>query len=107
MECCLVYMPASGQKEAERSGSALIEERLAACVNILAPIQSLFRWDGRVQREPETAFLAKTTRERFEALRRRVRELHSYETPCIVALPLADGDADFLAWIVRETRAAD
>ncbi len=101
----LVYMTASSTDEARTIGDALIEQRLAACVNILGPIQALFRWNGAVQNETETVFLAKTTEERLEALTEEVKRLHSYEVPCIVALPIVGGSADFLEWITTETSA--
>ena len=88
----LVYMTAASADEAERIAGDLVENRLAACVNIMAPIRS-----------EEIPFIAKTDDDRFEALAARVRALHSYETPCIVALPVARGDADFLAWITEST----
>lgn len=105
MEAYLVYMTAGDLTEAQRIAEALIQERLAACVNILPGfIDSLFHWKGAVENEAEVAFLAKTTARRFPALAQRVRELHSYETPCVVALPIVDGDPAFLAWIDESTR---
>lgn len=73
------------------------------CVNIMAPIRSVYSWKGELCRSEEIPFIAKTDDDRFEALAARVRALHSYETPCIVALPVARGDADFLAWITEST----
>ena len=81
----------------------LVESRLAACVNVMAPIRSIYSWKGELCRSEEIPFIAKTDDDRFEALAARVRALHSYETPCIVALPVARGDADFLAWITEST----
>jgi periplasmic divalent cation tolerance protein len=104
MAQCLVYMTAGSEEEALRIGSALVEENLAACVNILGAIRSLYRWKGAVQNDSEVAFLAKTEDDRFLALRDRVGDLHSYETPCIVALSIADGEPAFLSWITEMTR---
>ncbi|MBG0777282.1 MAG: divalent-cation tolerance protein CutA [Desulfovibrionaceae bacterium] len=103
MTHCIVYMTAASEAEAERICRTLVDARLAACANILGPIRSFFRWKGAVHDEPEIAFIAKTTAERFPALAAEARRLHSYEVPCIVALPLCDGDPDFLAWIAAET----
>lgn len=99
----LVYMTASSEDEARTIGNTLIEKRLAACVNILGSAQSLFRWNGSIQSENEIAFIAKTTQERMAALIAEVKHLHSYEVPCIVALPILAGNSDFLEWITRET----
>ena len=87
----------------ERIAGDLVESRLAACVNVMAPIRSVYSWKGELCRSEEIPFIAKTDDDRFEALAARVRALHSYETPCIVALPVARGDADFLAWITEST----
>ena len=99
----LVYMTAASADEAERIAGDLVENRLAACVNIMAPIRSVYSWKGELCRSEEIPFIAKTDVDGFEALAARVRALHSYETPCIVALPVARGDADFLAWITEST----
>lgn len=102
METVLVYMTAETPEEARRIAAALVDERLAACVNILPPITAVFRWGGRVQTGGETAFIAKTTSGRFAALEKRVVELHSYEVPCVVALPVSDGHTPFLQWVGEE-----
>ena len=103
MDYKLVYITTSGVEEAEKIGRTLVTERLAACVNILAGMRSLYWWEGRVQDETEAVLLAKTTGERLEALTARVKSLHSYDCPCVVALGLAGGNQEFLAWIERET----
>lgn len=96
----LVYMTASSPEEAERIAAELVERRLAAGVNILAPMRSVYRWKGKVRKAGEIPLLAQTEEERFEALAACVRALHSYETPCVIAVPIAAGSADFLDWIV-------
>ncbi|NYZ11277.1 divalent-cation tolerance protein CutA [Azospirillum sp. RWY-5-1] len=98
-----VYMTAGTREEAERIGRALVEERLAACVNILPGMLSVYRWKGAVEQAEEVVLLAKTRRSNFTALAERVRALHSYEVPCIVELPLGQGDAPYLDWIAAET----
>ncbi|MBL8022417.1 MAG: divalent-cation tolerance protein CutA [Leptospirales bacterium] len=103
MKTVLVYITTSSQEEAGRIGRILVEKRLAACVNILAPIQSLYRWEGKIQNETEIPFLAKTTPELFELLAQEVRSNHSYSNPCIVALPIERGSMPFLEWIIKET----
>lgn len=99
-----VYMTAEDTVQAERIARTLVEERLAACTNILGSIRSFYWWDGRVNEGDEIAFVAKTRTALLPALTARVRELHSYACPCLIALPVAGGHADFLAWIDAETR---
>lgn len=100
----LVYMTAENREEAEAIGRALVAERLAACVNVIDGMTSMFRWEGDVQKARETVLIAKTGMDRFPALRERVLSLHSYDCPCIVALPVVEGHARFLEWIADETR---
>ena len=99
----LIYMTASDLDEARRIARALVDERLAACVNILGPMESIYRWQGRVEEAGEVAMIAKTAETNVHALTKRVAELHSYACPCIVALPIEHGYAPFLEWIVGET----
>lgn len=99
-----VYVTAADADEARRIGRALVEERLAACANILPGHTAIYRWEGRLEEAQETAFVAKTTADRFEALRARIRALHSYTLPAILALPAATGDAEFLDWVRAEAR---
>lgn len=104
MSQVMVYMTAASAAEAERIARALVERRLAACANVLGPIRSFYWWDGKVQDEAEVALIAKTRAELVPELTAAVRELHSYSVPCVAALPVADGNPDFLAWIEAETR---
>lgn len=99
---CIVYMTAADRAEALTIGRALVAEHLAACVNVLGEITSVYRWEGAVQEDGEIAFIAKTTTDRVAALTERVKALHSYDVPCVVALPIADGNPDFLQWIGDE-----
>lgn len=87
--------------EARRIARTLVAERLAACVNIVPRIESIYRWKGRVERAREVLLAIKTTRRRYPALERRVRELHSYDLPEIVALPLHAGSASYLRWVAE------
>ena len=102
-EVIWVYMTASNRKEAEQIGAALVEKRLAACVNIWQGMSSLYEWEGQVHQEQETVLVAKTAADRFQELERAVTELHSYDCPCIVALPVSHGHAPFLEWIREQT----
>ncbi len=95
----LVYMTAGSLEEARHIGETLVTEKLAACVNILDAMQSLYEWEGALQRDTETVMIAKTAEARLPELVERVKALHSYEVPCIVAFDIDGGHADFLRWI--------
>jgi periplasmic divalent cation tolerance protein len=100
-----VLLTAPDADVAERVGRALVEERLAACANIVPGVVSVFRWDGRVQREAEVLVIVKTTDERVEDLRARVVELHPYQVPEILVLPVLAGHAPYLEWVRGEVAA--
>ena len=85
-------------------GRALVEERLAACVNLLAPMESVYRWEGRIEVESERQIIVKTSRDRLAALWDRVREMHPYEVPEFIVLPIADGNEAYLRWIGESTK---
>ncbi len=99
-----VYVTASSRDEALNIGRTVVRERLAACANVIDGLTSVYWWEGAVQEDPEAALVLKTRADRLEALTARVRELHSYTCPCVVALPVLGGNPDFLAWIREETR---
>ena len=100
-DAIVVLMTAANGEEAARLADLLIGAHLAACVQILPEIESVYRWQGKIERQAETLLLAKTTRSRFEELERQVRALHSYETPEIVALPIVAGSAPYLEWLSK------
>lgn len=103
MTALIVYMTAGSREEAERLGAMLIEKRLAACVNVLGEVSSMFHWDGAVQKETEVAFIAKTSAARLEELTAEVMAAHSYDEPAVVAYELVGGSRSFLDWIEDET----
>ncbi|MGW5261785.1 divalent-cation tolerance protein CutA [Microbispora sp. NPDC004025] len=94
---------ATDRDEADRIASAVVARRLAACAQVVAPISSTYWWAGEVQQAEEWLLLMKTTADRFEDLAACVRELHSYEVPEIIAVPIVQGTPDYLEWIRRET----
>jgi periplasmic divalent cation tolerance protein len=98
-----VYVTAGDAAEAERIGRAAVEERLAACANILPGMRSIYRWRGEVHDAAETVLILKTTPERLDALTARVKALHSYEAPCVAAFEVGPGNPDYFAWIAAET----
>lgn len=99
----LIYVTASNHEEALRLGRTLVEERLAACANLLGPITSVYRWEGRVNQDDEVALVLKTRADLADRLIDRARALHSYSCPCVVALPITAGNPAFLEWIGTET----
>ncbi|MBI3768800.1 MAG: divalent-cation tolerance protein CutA [Deltaproteobacteria bacterium] len=94
---------APSREEADRIAAALVDERLAACVNVVAPITSIYRWRGAVERAEEVLLLVKTRRARVARVGARIRALHSYDLPEVIALPIDAGSAAYLAWIAAET----
>jgi periplasmic divalent cation tolerance protein len=98
-----VYMTAASKDEAESIARALVKERLVACANVFDGVTSYFRWEGEVQAEGEVVIIAKTRSALLKKLESRVKALHSYDVPCIVAWPIEGGNADYLAWIEAET----
>lgn len=98
-EAIVVLMTAANREEATRLADMLVGAHLAACVQILPEIESVYRWQGRVERQAETLLLAKTSPAKFAELEREVRALHSYETPEIVAIPIVSGSHSYLRWL--------
>ena len=101
-----VYTTYPSIVEAEAAGRALVERRLAACVNILPGMISHYRWEGKVERAEEAVMLIKTRASVADAVSDAVKELHSYDTPAIVVLPLESVERTYLAWLLAETDAA-
>lgn len=103
MNALLVLTNMPDRAAAEKLADALIEQRVAACVNILAPCRSVYRWQGAVQHDEEHPVLIKTTRESYAALETAIRRTHPYELPEIVAVPIERGLPAYLAWVAAET----
>ena len=97
--CCQVTTTLPDRAAAERMAGVMVEEGLAACAQVAGPIESTYRWEGKVDRATEWYCHLKTTLARAPALRVRLRELHPYDTPEIIAVPIVDGDPDYLRWI--------
>ena len=89
------------RESGERIAAALVEERLAACVNLVPGLISVYRWQGKVEQEPECLLIIKTGVSRFEAVQQRIKALHPYEVPEIIALPISHGDPAYLNWITE------
>lgn len=104
MEINLIYITAGSKNEAVMIGKALIKTRLAACVNIIENMVAMYMWDGKLQDDKEAILIAKTTKERVTDLVEKVNALHSYDCPCIVTLPVSDGNPAFLKWVADEVQ---
>jgi periplasmic divalent cation tolerance protein len=106
-DAIVVMVTCGSSEEARTIATRLLEERLVACVNIAGRIRSLFHWKGAVAQESESLLLMKTRAECFERLSKRVKELHSYEVPEVIAVPIMVGNPDYLDWIRQSTLPAD
>ena len=100
-DCCQVTTTLPDRATAERIAAHLVEEHWAACAQVVGPVDSTYRWEGRIERATEWYCHLKTTRARATGLRARLRTLHPYETPEIVVVPFMEGDPDYLRWIER------
>ncbi|MEO5338033.1 MAG: divalent-cation tolerance protein CutA [Magnetospirillum sp. WYHS-4] len=103
MAATLVYITAPGRDEAARIGRAVVEARLAACANVIPGMTSFYWWQGALQEDQEAVLILKTRPDLVDALTAKVKELHGYQVPCVVALPIEKGNPDFLDWINEET----
>lgn len=103
MNAVAVFITAANARQARRLATVLVSEKLAACVSEIGAVRSVYRWQGRVERARERLLIAKTVRARLRRLTARVKSLHTYDVPEIIALPMAGGNPDYLAWVERET----
>jgi periplasmic divalent cation tolerance protein len=101
-EFLVVYVTVGSPDEGERLSRALVEERLAACVNRVGPVRSVYRWQGQIEQNDEELLIIKTKRALFERLKTRVQELHSYSVPEIIALPILEGSEPYLKWLKEQ-----
>jgi periplasmic divalent cation tolerance protein len=103
-DLCLVLSTTASAEEGRGIGRRLVEERLAACVNVVPSVRSIYVWQGELQEADEAVLLIKTRRDRYPDLARRIQELHSYSVPEIIAVPIDSGAPAYVAWL-RETVA--
>lgn len=101
-EFVVVFVTVGSSKEGERLARALVEEQLAACVNRIKGIQSIYRWQEQVEQSEEELLVIKSRRDLFDRLKKRVQELHSYSVPEVIALPILDGSESYLRWLEEE-----
>lgn len=104
MNINMIYITAGSMDEARTIGKELVSTRLAACVNIIDNMNSMYWWDGKIQDDREVILIAKTKETLVPQLIEKVKSLHSYDCPCIVSLPILDGNKAFLEWVAEETR---
>jgi periplasmic divalent cation tolerance protein len=105
MPMAMVYFTAANREDALEIGRLLVEERLAACVNLLGEITSLYHWEGALQEETEVAAIAKTSTDRVRELIDRFKQIHKYDCPCVVSWTIGEGNPAFLDWIQRQTES--
>ncbi|TGK11976.1 divalent-cation tolerance protein CutA [Leptospira fletcheri] len=103
MEFRTIYITTKNEEEALRIGETLVTERFAACANILPKIKSIYRWQGRIEKDEESVLLLKTRADSVERLIARVKEMHEYTIPCVVSWKIEEGNPDYLDWIEKET----
>jgi periplasmic divalent cation tolerance protein len=103
MEFRLVYITAGSRDAAKTIGRALVEERLVACANVIDGMDSIYWWEGKLTEDREAVLIVKTRAELVAAVTARVKALHSYTVPCVVALPILDGNPAYLDWLKAET----
>ena len=100
----VVLVTCGSEEEALKIASALVEEHLAACVNVISPIRSIYRWEGKILDEKEWLLIIKTQSHRFAELEKKVKSLHSYSVPEIVSLPIVEGSSSYLNWLREMVR---
>ncbi|MFQ5484148.1 MAG: divalent-cation tolerance protein CutA [Desulfobacterales bacterium] len=104
MKMNLIYVTAGSKAEAKMIGRSLVESRLVACVNIIDNMNAIYRWEGKLQDDKEVILIAKTTETKVPEVIEKVKNLHTYDCPCIVSLPLTGGSRSFLDWIAAEVK---
>jgi periplasmic divalent cation tolerance protein len=103
MDLRLLYVTAGSRDEAKKIGRALVEERLAACANVIDGMESVYWWQGKLAEDREAVLIVKTRAELVDGVIARVKSLHSYSVPCVVALPILTGNPAYLEWLAAET----
>ena len=100
----MIYVTTGSRKEALDIGRALVESRLAACANVIDNVTSIFRWQGEIEEESEAVLILKTRRALVDEATAKIKDLHSYDCPCVLSYAITGGNPDFREWIVKETK---
>jgi periplasmic divalent cation tolerance protein len=103
-EPIVVFVTCGSEEEALKIANVLIEEHLAACVNLVSPIRSIYRWEGKIWDEKEWLLIIKTQKQRFGELEKKVKSLHSYSVPEIISLPIVETSLSYLNWLIEMTK---
>ena len=103
-EALVVLVTCGSEEEATKIANSLVEERIAACVSIISPVRSIYRWEGKIWDEKEWVLIIKTQKKRFEDLEKKVKSLHSYSVPEIIGLPIVEGNPAYLKWLEEMTQ---
>jgi periplasmic divalent cation tolerance protein len=98
------YIITKNKSQAKKIGKILLQERLAACINIFDKMNSMYWWKGKIEEVNETVLIAKTTKKLFPKLAKKVKSLHSYSCPCILQIPVTDGNSEYLKWLTENLR---
>ncbi len=104
MDISLVYITARDKEEAVMIGKTLVAEKLVACVNIIDNMTSIYRWQGKICESNETVIICKTSSKLIESVSKKVNSIHSYDCPCIAAIPISGGNPEFLRWVESASR---
>jgi len=100
----IIYITTGSINEAKKIGRVLVEEKLVACSNIISPIRSIYRWQGKICDDKEALMVLKTKKKLFKQIIKRVEKLHSYDVPEIIAMPIIEGSSKYLSWLNEETK---
>jgi periplasmic divalent cation tolerance protein len=103
-ESIVVLVTCGSEEEATKIANSLVEERIAACVSIISPVRSIYRWEGKILDEKEWVLIIKTQKKRFEELEKKVKSLHSYSVPEIIGLSIVEGSPAYLEWLEEMTK---
>ena len=102
-ESIVVFVTCGSEEEALKIANTLVEENLAACANLVSPIRSIYRWEGKIWDEKEWLLIIKTQEKKYDELEKRVKTLHSYAVPEIIAFPIVEGSSSYLTWVRENT----
>lgn len=105
MKIIFAYITTKNKVEARKIGSVLVKERLCACVNIFSKMSSIYIWKGKIEEANESVLIAKTTKKLFPKLSARVKQLHSYDCPCILEIEIGRGNKKYLQWLIENTKS--
>src|ERR1039458_6265175 len=104
MQIVFAYITTKNKTEAKKIGKVLLQERLAACINIFDNMSSIYWWEGKIEEANETVLIAKTTKKLFPKLSKKVKSIHSYSVPCILQLEVKDGNKEYVKWLLENVK---